>query len=77
MKSEAKTLSLFDVANVDWDYFSPENAQKVRIQNIVSNAEKARLLREQIKTTHGKFDEIKARTEQVVAKSTLSSELDV
>lgn len=45
-------MGLLDVAKVQWDYFSEENAQKVRIQNIVTNADKARLLREEILKTH-------------------------
>ena len=44
---------------------------------MVTNAEKARLLREEIIRTHGKFDEIRERTEKVVSKSTLSTEADV
>ncbi len=70
-------MGLIDVAKVDWDYFSQANAQKNRIQNVVTNAEKARLLREEIIRTHGKFDEIRERTEKVVSKSTLSTEADV
>lgn len=70
-------MGLLDVAKVDWDYFSPENAQKARIQTLISNAEKAKKLRDQILKTHGQFDEIKQATEKLVAKSTLSTEEDM
>ena len=56
------------MAKIDWNYFSPENAQKVRIQNIVQNAEQARALREQIIKEHGKFDEITDLTNQALGK---------
>lgn len=52
-ESKKKQLGLLDVAKVDWDYFSPENAQKARIQTLVSNADKAKQLRDQILKTHG------------------------
>ena len=58
-KVEEKRLSLFEVANVNWDYFSEENCKKIRIQNIVTNAAQARLLRDEIKKTHKEFDEMK------------------
>ncbi len=35
------------------------------------------MLREEIMRTHGKFDEIRERTEKVVSKSTLSTDADV
>jgi len=41
-ESKEKRLSLFEVANVNWDYFSEENCKKIRIQNIVTNAAQAR-----------------------------------
>ena len=31
VKSDTDTLGLFDVAQIDWNYFSPENAKSVRI----------------------------------------------
>ena len=30
-KEEKKVITLFEVANVNWDYFSPENCEKIRI----------------------------------------------
>ena len=56
------------MAKIDWNYFSPENAKKVRIQNIVQNAEQARALREQIIKEHGKFDEIADLANQALGK---------
>ena len=37
-----KPISLFEVAKVNWDYFSPENVKKATVQNSVSNIDKAR-----------------------------------
>ena len=67
-EEKQEVLGLFDVAKIDWNYFSPENAQKVRIQNIVQNAEQARALRDQIIKQHGKFDEITDLTNQALGK---------
>jgi len=51
--------------------------QKISVQNIVSNADKARKLREQILKTHKNFDEIKKSTESVMVKSSLSTQDDI
>ena len=70
-------ITLFEVANVNWDYFSPENCEKIRIQNIVPNAKQAKMLRDEIKRTHKEFDEMKAAMDAVTSRTTLSTKEDV
>lgn len=41
-QAASKPISLFEVAKVNWDYFSPENVKKATVQNSVSNIDKAR-----------------------------------
>ena len=76
-KEEKKVITLFEVANVNWDYFSPENCEKIRIQNIVPNAKQAKMLRDEIKRTHKEFDEMKAAMDAVTSRTTLSTKEDV
>ena len=74
-KEEVKkneTISLLQVAKVNWDYFSEENVTKISVQNVVPNADKARQLRDAILKTHKEFDQIKESTNAVMSKSSLS-----
>ena len=74
---EQKKKTLFDVANVQWDYFSPQNSHKVSKQKQVTHADKLKVMRDKIMKTHASFDDIREKTEQVLAKTTLSTEQDV
>lgn len=73
VQKESKDLNLENVAAIDWGYFSEENLQKVRLQNMVSNAEQARQLRDQILAGNSNFDAIRDITESLGGKSSLGT----
>ena len=65
------------MANVQWEYFSPTNSHNVSQQKKVTHADKLQAIRDKILKTHASFNELKDKTDIVVAKSTLSTEQDV
>ena len=66
--------SLMTVANVKWDYFSPENSNKVSVQKPIDK--KAKMM-EKINRTNASIRAMNKATEDIITTTTLNSEEDV